>query len=213
MANIQHRTKTELALQVLREQIRTGELAPGGRMRLQDLTRELDMSPTPIREALRLLQADGLVDYKPHQGIVVAELSSAEMAEISRIRCVLEALATELAVPVLTLADVRELQRVHDKLLSAVAAGRGASVSALNSDWHWKIYERSGSSYLKEFIRRLWERYPWRTMWVIPGRVEASVEEHAEIMDAIRSRDASLAAARMGAHIASGERSLSTTPA
>ncbi len=72
---VDHKTKTELALQVLRDRIRTGELEPGQRLRLNDLTAELGMSPTPIREALRLLQADGLVDYRPHQGIVVAELS------------------------------------------------------------------------------------------------------------------------------------------
>ena len=85
-----HRTKTELALQILRDRIRTGALEPGRRLRLNLLTAELGMSPTPIREALRLLQADGLVTYRPHQGIVVAELSEPQTAEVIRLRCLLE---------------------------------------------------------------------------------------------------------------------------
>lgn len=208
MAHVVHQTKTEIALQILRDRIRTGELRPGQRLRVTTLRDELAMSPTPIREALRLLQADGLVTYQPHQGITVAGLSPETTSEISLLRGTLEALATELAVPKLVEQGADELVRMHEKLVRALESGHGARINDLNSAWHWHIYDAAQSSYLLEFIRRLWDRYPWRTMWVLPGRVRKSIEEHSAVMDAICAGDAAEAGARMRAHIMSGERSL-----
>jgi DNA-binding GntR family transcriptional regulator len=199
-----HRTKTELALQVLRDRIRTGALEPGRRLRLNELTAELGMSPTPIREALRLLQADGLVTYRPHQGIVVAELSEPQTAEVIRLRCLLEGSAVELAVALLTPARLRELERLHQRFLAAIATGRGREIVTVNEAWHHALYEASGSPLLIEFIRRLWDVYPWRTMWVLPGRAEQSAREHEEIMEALRAGDGAAAAERLRAHITSG---------
>jgi DNA-binding GntR family transcriptional regulator len=205
---VHHRTKAELALQVLRQQIRTGELEPGRRLRLNDLTRELGMSPTPIREALRLLQADGLVHYHPHQGIVVAEPSSEETEDVVRLRCLLEPLAVELAVPLLTPEQLRVLEDLHQKLLAAVNARRGSEISASNASWHWAIYDACGSLHLRKFIRRLWDVYPWRTMWALPGRAEESAREHERIMGAIAVGDAQVAAHRLREHILSSHQSL-----
>jgi len=204
-----HRTKTELALQILRDRIRTGALEPGRRLRLNQLTAELGMSPTPIREALRLLQADGLVTYRPHQGIVVAELSEPQTAEVIRLRCLLEGSAVELAVASLTPARLRELERLHQRFLAASAAGRGREIVTGNEAWHHALYEASGSPLLVEFIRRLWDVYPWRTMWVLPGRAEQSAQEHEAIMEALRTGDGAAAAERLQAHITSGLTTLS----
>jgi len=203
-----HRTKTELALQILRDRIRTGALEPGRRLRLNVLTTELGMSPTPIREALRLLQADGLVTYRPHQGIVVAELSEPQTAEVIRLRCLLEGSAVELAVAALTPARLRELERVHQRFLGAVADDRGREIVAGNEAWHYLLYDAAGSPLLTEFIRRLWDVYPWRTMWVLPGRTAQSAAEHEGIMEAIRAREVASAAERMRRHIALGSTAL-----
>lgn len=208
MARLAHQTKTEIALHVLRERMRTGQLKPGERLRVNDLREELQMSPTPIREALRLLQADGLVMYQPHLGITVARLSPETTAELSLLRCTLEALAVELAVPKLSAREARELERTHEALTAAVEAGHGAEINDLNSRWHWQIYDGARSEYLADFIRRLWDRYPWRTMWVLPGRAQKSVEEHKAVMEAVAARDAAAAAEAMRDHIRSGERSL-----
>src|SRR5262245_28498270 len=113
MLRPEHSTKTELALEVLRERIRNGELAPGERLRVDELTQELGMSATPIREALRLLQADRVVDYRPHHGIVVAELSIGKTEEVYRLRALLEPLAVELAVPKLDDAARAEIESLH----------------------------------------------------------------------------------------------------
>lgn len=202
-----HRTKSELAVHVLRERIRTGELKPGTRLRIDALKHELEMSPTPIREALRLLQADGLVDYRPHQGIIVSERSPLEVADVVRLRVVLEPLAVELAVGNLGSEDLAMLEDVHARYEEAVDAGRGTMLNTLNAEWHSLLYERSGSPLMREFIRQLWEIYPWRTAWATPGLVENSLRQHAAMMGAIRAGDAAGAAELMGEHI-EGSRAL-----
>ena len=164
------------------------------------------MSPTPIREALRLLQADGLVDYRPHQGMIVADISVHEVAKIYLLRSVLEPLAVELAVPSLEEEHLEELERLHEALCDAVHSGRGTAISGSNAEWHSEIYARCGAGDLKDFIRQLWARFPWRTMWVLPERIGRS-------LGLARSWrrfawDAKQAADRMRTHILSGEKSL-----
>ena len=203
-----HLTKTELALELLRERIRSGELAPGQRLALEELTHLLGMSATPIREALRLLQADRLVDYRPHHGVVVTEPSNEVTREIYRIRSLLEPLATELAVADLTEDRLAELERLHSALRAAVSSGRGKRIAEANASWHWTLYESASPTYLNDFIRRLWEGFAWRTMWAIPGRAEQSLREHESMMEAIRARDPAEAAARMREHIESGVETL-----
>ncbi len=196
-----HRTKTESAVRTLRDRIRTGELVAGQRLRIEELKAELGMSPTPIREALRLLQADGLIDYRPHQGMVVSKLSPLDVAEVLRLRLVLEPLAVELAVPQLTAADLDELEELHARYWHAVGAGRGTAVNELNADWHWVLYRASGSSLLQDFIRRLWDAYPWRTAWALPGLPENSLRQHEVMMAAIRARDVRAVAEHLYEHL------------
>jgi DNA-binding GntR family transcriptional regulator len=203
-----YRTKTDLAVHFLRDQIRTGELPPGHRIRPTELASELAMSPTPVREALRVLQADGLVQYRSHQEIVVVEHSHEEALEVYRLRSLLEPLAAELGAERLTDSQLRTLERLHDRLESAADSGRRRSTGTINASWHWTIYEASGSPLLLSFVRRLWEAFPWRTMWVLPGRADTSVEEHARIMDALRATDPCLAGILMRAHIESGRDTL-----
>ncbi len=101
----------------------------------------------------------------------------------------------ELAVASLAPARLRELERLHQRFLGAIEDGRGRDIVAGNEAWHHALYEASGSPLLSEFIRRLWDVYPWRTMWVLPGRVEQSAHEHEEIMEAARAADAAARAA------------------
>jgi DNA-binding GntR family transcriptional regulator len=166
------------------------------------------MSPTPIREALRLLQADRLIDYRAHHGIVVAEQSADATAEVYRLRELLEPLAVELALPRLTPEQLEELERLHARHTVAAESKSGASVSECNWAWHWTIYDASAWPILTDFIRRLWEAFPWRTMWALPGRTPLSLEQHGAIMDAIRAGDSALAAARMREHVGSGRETL-----
>ena len=168
----------------------------------------LGMSATPIREALRLLQADRLVDYRPHHGVVVTESPPEVTVEIYRIRGVLEPLAAELAVASLSREQLGQLERLHAELTAAVSSGLGKRIAERNAAWHWALYESASSTYLNDFIRRLWEGFPWRTMWALPGRAELSLREHEAMMEPIRAGDSAAAAARMREHIESGAETL-----
>lgn len=199
-----HVTKTQLALETMREGIRSGAMSPGERLRVDDLTAALDMSPTPIREALRLLQADGLIEFRPHHEIVIAPVSSVKTAEIYQLRARLEPYAVELAVPRMDGQQLDALGKLHERVSKAVRSGRGSTVSETNGEWHWAIYEQCGSQYLIDFIQRLWDAFPWRTIWAISGRSEQSLADHDAIMEAITRGDATLAARRMRDHVLSG---------
>jgi DNA-binding GntR family transcriptional regulator len=201
-------TKTEAAFRALRRAIEDGRYHPGEHLRVQRLVEDLQMSPTPIREALRLLQADGLVDYRAHYGIVVTTRTAEEFRDLFRLRALLEPLATELAVPRLGPEELAELERIHEQQETAFRDGSGSAMSETNADWHWAIYDASGSELLNEFIRRLWQAFPWRTMWALPGRAEIWLTQHTALMEAIRAGDAACAGELMRVHITSGEETL-----
>lgn len=200
-----HTTKSAAALEVLRSRILAGEYEPGDQLRAEALAEELGMSATPVREALRLLQADHLVYYREHHGIVVAGLSEVEVREIYLVRALLEGPATEMATPAVRAEAMERLEQVHAELLAQASSGGDRSeIGSLNADWHWTIYRLCGAEYLAQTIEGLWERFPWRTMWARPEDVERSVREHEAMMAAIRAGDAARAGQLMHAHVLHG---------
>ena len=200
----QFSTKTDTAVAQIRERISSGQFLPGQRLRVEELTRELGMSPTPIREALRLLQADHLVDQRPHHGVVVSAPSPAEAAEVYRLRALLEPLATELSVRQLSPAALEELEHLHREMSRAMRGKELEVVADCNHKWHLSLYAGAESPRLNDFIRQLWGTFPWRIV-VLPNRSKIRLKEHGAIMTAVRAGDAELAAALMRAHILSGQ--------
>lgn len=207
MSPLAYATKADLALRTLRERILTGEFPPGSKLDINRLAAEFEMSQTPIREALRLLQSDRLVSYVPHRGTVVAGVSERELAQIFELRILLEPAAVKAAVETLDEAQLRELERLHAETVEA-AEDSVALFTERNAEWHWTLYEGATSPYLADFIRRLWDAFPWRTTVSVGGRRDAAVIEHEAIMDAVRSRDAAAAATLMRAHIESSRNAL-----
>jgi DNA-binding GntR family transcriptional regulator len=194
-------TKTDAAFHALRTAIEEGRLKPGERLRVNHLMDELQMSPTPIREALRLLQAEGLVVHHPHRGMAVAEYTLESAEEVYRLRGVLEPLATELAVERATGEQVAEMRRRHEELREAVRAGDPRTdLAELNAVWHRELYAACGSRHLQEFIARLWTTIPMQALW-LTRRGPRSVEQHEQIMEAVERRDAAAARDLMRAHV------------
>lgn len=193
-------TKTDAALGEIRERIRTGQLAPGERIAASELAAELGMSLTPVREALRVLSADGLVEMRSHRGAVIADTTS-RIDDVWRLRALLEPYAVELVTPRLGEDALGELERLHGRC--APGSKPLSSLVAHNRAWHFALYEAAEEPMLLSFIRRLWEVLPWRTVWAIPGRAEQSAHEHEAVMRALRDGDAPRAAEAMRAHILS----------
>ncbi|HKE80268.1 MAG TPA: GntR family transcriptional regulator [Solirubrobacteraceae bacterium] len=198
------RTKTEAAFVALRDAIEDGRLRPGERLVLSRLIAELGMSPTPIREALRLLQAQGLAAYSAHHGMVVAEYAPDDVAEVSRIRVELEPLAVALAVERADEDDLAEMRAAHEALKAAHEGRTPESEAAtLNAAWHAAVYRPAASPLLTDFIARLWAGVPVEAVWR-RNRAGRSLREHDAIMEAIERRDAETARRLMREHIERG---------
>ncbi|MFC4564418.1 GntR family transcriptional regulator [Nocardiopsis mangrovi] len=194
-------TKAEAAYEALRDAIRSGDLPPGHRLRLQQTARELGMSLTPVREAIRLLAAHGLVEQQANLGAVVSRFGRDSAEEIYRLRLVLEPMAAELAAERATAEDLAEIGTALDRITRALAADRPYDIPELNAAFHRAVYRAARSPYLLEFIDRLWNGVPFQAI-SLAGRHETSARQHREILAALRDRNGEQAARLMHAHIA-----------
>jgi DNA-binding GntR family transcriptional regulator len=198
-------TKAEEAFIAIRRLIERGSLPGGAKLTLSSLSDELQMSLTPIREALRMLQANGLVEYKRHHGHVVTRYSIGRAEEVYLLRETLEPLATKLAATNATakeLQDIRELQEEF-RLVVDGDPPRFADVVDLNAQWHRKVYASAHSALLDEFIDRLWTGVPYQAIWFVQRR-HRSVDDHDAVTGALEARQADTAEKAMLDHIVRG---------
>lgn len=203
---VRFQTKAGYAAESIRSAIRHGQLAPGERIDMDALTAKLGMSPTPIREALRSLEAEGLVTNEPHRGMRVTEFSAGVAAELYLLRAEIEGLATRLAVPRLSNDEIAQLRRLEIRRHDAMARGDMEESSSLNHEWHMGLYRVAmDTPYLAEFIGRLWNAFPWATSWKIPGRSQRSLYDHDAIMLAAAQGNAAEASRLMTEHILSSK--------
>ena len=201
-------TEVERAIRFLREAILQGDYKPGQALPQKELTAQLDMSPTPLREAFRILEAQGLLERVPYKGAHVAEVSPDESEEISVIRSALEGLATKMAVPNLTADDIADLESLVGEMEDAWHQMSIGRLRRSNYRFHSLIYERAGSRRLTDMIISLWPRFATDALWMIPGRAERSIQQHHALLDKIREGDEEKAGALMADHILTAGKSI-----
>ena len=151
-----HRTLAERAFESLHAAIVTGQLRPGARLPIQELAERLAMSPMPIREAVRRLHAEGLVENIPHRGARVTELSIDDLAEVYEARLALELLAIRGAAEHFTRADAAGARRAL-KRLHRMADDNSSATSAAHTAFHFGLYAVAGSAWLLRLSRPGWE--------------------------------------------------------
>lgn len=178
-----------MAYERLREDILRGRHKPGDRLGIAAIAERYGTSPIPIREALRNLQAEGLVEFAPNRGAVIARLTTDDLEEIFLIRAPLEALAMERAVHRLTENDLGRL----DQLITEMAQHEDepARWLELNQRFHLLIYERAGMPRLYQVLTRLWGMVrPYLGVYMA-GRdhLPQAHQEHIEMVRACRARD------------------------
>jgi len=199
-----HRTMAEAALEELREAIILGELVPGAPLRLEDLARSLGMSISPIREAVRQLEALGLAEHVPHHGAKVVALDVDDLRELFEVRLALEALAVRGAAR--RFGD-EDAARARSSLEAWATARRGNDVREAmraHTAFHFTVYEAAGSQWLLRLIRPAWdscERY--RPALLSPkGDLQDRHERlDAELLAACEAHDEDRAAATLRAHL------------
>ncbi len=195
-----HRTATQFVADVLREAIATSDFPEGYQLLQNDIADALEVSRTPVRESLRLLEAEGWVVFSPHRGAVVATLSSDEVRQIFEIRFVLEALALKRSIPQIEPAVLNQAAALLDELDVEEDIGRWV---ALNRRFHLTLYAGAGTRLLSliESQYDAVDRY-LRLELVEMDNAGDSQDEHRAILAACRARDVERAIALSEPHIA-----------
>jgi DNA-binding GntR family transcriptional regulator len=183
--------------------ILSGRYAPDSRIVETQVARELGTSQAPVREALRGLEALGVVELLPYRGARVRRPTRRELLEAYTVRSALETLAARLAVPRMTEADVVELGRLVEAMQAAARAGDGHAVAEADARFHGRIVELADNATL----RRVWGALePFSRTYltlVVPGADPSwSADLHVPILAALRERDAGAVAAALAGHFA-----------
>ncbi len=188
----------------LREAIVGGRLRPGERIVEDRVCADLGVSRSPLREALRRLEGEGLVTILPRRGAVVTELTARDGEDLFAVREALEGLAASLATRYITAEELAELEDVCLAMDKCIAARDMAAVAELNTQFHELIGAASRNRWTREFLSGIKAqiRRVYRSSLEVPSRALESLAEHRMILDALKMRDAALAerAARQHVH-------------
>lgn len=188
-------TKAEAIYQRLKSEIISGRRLPGQRLVTTQISREYDVSETPVREALRRLEAEGLVRVQPHAGARVDQPDFDKMNELALIRIELECLATRLAVSCATPSLCDKLDVLLSRMEDALGNGDGLAYGDLNRRFHETIYRATGYEELVALIDNLWGRTEHKDsiFALTPEAMARSHQQHIEIVAALRRKDAATA--------------------
>jgi DNA-binding GntR family transcriptional regulator len=196
-----YRTKREIATTLLREAIIRGELAPGTHLVLEELGQKYQLSLTPIREAIPILEGEGFVVQLPHKGAMVAKMDHDEIRELYAIRCAMEGLATSEGVPRLTSKDLAEME----VLLATLEASPQSWEDFLEVDrsFHLVLYRAAGSQRWVETIQTLWQRSKRYMLTAISSNrlIDFIHTDHRQLLLACQQRDAPQAEATIRTHL------------
>ncbi|AKM20294.1 GntR family transcriptional regulator [Geobacillus stearothermophilus] len=185
------KNKTQLAYEYILSRIENGVYGPGYRVVIDQIARELGLSIIPVREAIRQLEAEGLVEFKPYTGAVVSNINEKEYIETLSVLAVLEGYATALGSANLTKEAINELERLNERMERALEELELERFSELNYEFHSLIYAHCGNAYLEEQIKQIWQRMKRIRAYgftFVPQRAKASIEEHREIIRLLREQ-------------------------
>jgi DNA-binding GntR family transcriptional regulator len=188
-----YRTKQEFVYWTLRRAILRCELAPGERLTTQEIADQLDVSLIPVREALQLLQSEGLVEISPHVGARVAPISESSVAEVFTLLEGLEVVASRVAALRMSREEIDGLEELVSEMDVAIEGGDYERWGELNTRLHVSIAGYTGMPTLREMTERvfdLWYRVQ-RCFFseVVLQRVLQSQQEHHAILGALRERN------------------------
>jgi DNA-binding GntR family transcriptional regulator len=201
---MEYRTKEEQVADYLREGIISGQYPRGSRLKQAEIAERLNLSITPVREALKLLEAEGYVSGDSYRGARVVPFDASASGEILQLRLLLETQLVRGAVEKATAEDIRELNALAAEFEQAFDSGDRASARGINYRLHRRMYDIAGMPQTLHFVQILWARYPFDLINAVEGRGKYAAAEHDEILRAITVGDVSAAMLAMRKHIESG---------
>jgi len=184
-------TKQERVYSAIRERILSGAYGPGYRVVIDALAAEFGVSALPVREAIRRLEAEGLVIFRPNAGAHVAPADPGLFDEEMTVLAVLEGYATALAATQLGKAEIRRLTELNESMVEAIERLDPLTFGRLNQEFHAVIYEHCPNAALVDLLRDVARRLDAirRTVFVqIPYRGAESVAEHRKLIELIVDR-------------------------
>jgi DNA-binding GntR family transcriptional regulator len=187
-------TAQELVLESVRKAILTGVLAPGARLRQEELAEVFGTSRIPVREALRALEYEGLVTSEPHRGFTVTALDADDVEEVYDLRILLEGQAVRLALPLLTDEDLEELELLFTEMEETRSPDEQL---AARERFYLRLYSVTGRPRLVGLIMRLRQEVARVLRW---ATIQHSSSIHEQFFEAVRTGDAERAVAQLGGH-------------
>jgi len=206
--HLSKRALYEDVAELLRQRIYNRELAPGSWIDELRISEELGISRTPLREALKVLAAEGLVTMKVRRGAYVTEVSEQDLRDVYALLALLEADAASALCACASEEELSELEAMHEQLELAAHAGSSARERffELNEIFHRRLLELAQNRWRAQTVADLRKVMKLNRQGSLlkSGRIEESLAEHRAILDALLARDAALAAQRMREHFAAG---------
>jgi DNA-binding GntR family transcriptional regulator len=198
--------RADLVQEKIREAIHSGKFQPGERIRETEVAQWLNVSRTPVREALRRLESEGIVTFASWRGVVVAELDRQQIAELYAMRQILEGAAARLAAQHISATELDLLKRLQSQ-----ATNKSLTLEALaklNRKFHEVIYVSTHNRYLLQMLNSLRSALALLqgTTYSLKGRTETAASEHRAIVEAIEARNPDAAEAAARTHIEYAER-------
>lgn len=189
----------EQVLAELRKAITSGELPPGSQLVQEDLAHRLQVSRVPVREALRSLTTEGLVEYFPNRGFFVAELSATDLAEVYRLRDIIE---SEVLVQAAGQISADDIRGIEDLLVAVERASSPEQVAEANRRFHFAIFELANLPRAVRLLEQLWDATnAYRAMYfALPESGERIAHEHRELWKCLAEGDGTGAVAAQSAH-------------
>lgn len=194
-------TAHEYVRSVLRRAILNGEMASGERLVQAEMAAMLDVSTTPVREALRDLATEGLVQFDPHRGAIVTELSEVDLRDIYELRLILEPIAMRQAADKLSPALIERLRRLHQHMLDEPFSAEWVD---RNRVFHMAVYETAASPRLATIIRNLQDAsvmYVGASLQSHPALRDGANHDHGAILDALEKQDVEAAVKAVEKHL------------
>ena len=187
----------------LREAILDGKYNEGDSLTEMKIAEELNVSRTPVREAIRQLELEGLVESIPNKGSIVKGISKKDMKDIYGIRIVLEELAGTWAVDNITDEEINELQEVYELMEFYTPRGDIEQLAKLNTKFHEIIYSATKSNILNQTLKDFQFYIKWVRREVIskPGRKEEALEEHYRILLGFKQRSKEMVKESLNVHL------------
>ncbi len=207
---MKYSTKVDIVYRAIRSGIERGEYLPGDRIVISRIDKANGCSEIPVREALRRLESEKVVELIPNKGAVVSSVNKSYLEQLFQVKIVLESYAARLSVDALNENQIKQLRKIAQQMSDAFESGNLKKSSALNYKFHMTIYRSTGNDVLSGYIDEMWNKWPIGryTNYVPDEWYRISLQQHFDLLDAIEAKDRDKVEAIIHAHKSGALRSM-----